>query len=62
MIILASTIEGIITALHAYQTEATKLGLKVNWTKTKVMHIVDDETPPAVEINNEALEVVSSFL
>ena len=61
-VILASTIEGIKTAMLTYQTEATKLGLKVNWTKTKVMHIGDGQAPTAIEINNESVEVVPSFV
>ena len=61
-VILSSSSESIKTALRIYQAEASKLGLEVNWTKTKIMHVADDQTPPTIETNNDSVEVVSSFV
>ena len=42
--------------------EATKLGLNINYAKTKIM-IVSESTPPqSIEINNHIVEVVDNFI
>lgn len=62
-LILGSTIEGIKAALQIYDTEALKLGLQINWTKTKVMHVGEGQHhPPNIEINNQSVQFVSSFV
>ena len=45
-----------------YVNEATKLGLNINYSKTKIM-IVSESTPPqSIEINNHIVEVVDNFI
>ena len=61
-VILGSTIEDIKAALQIYDTEASQLGLQINWTKTKIMHVGEGHHPPSIEINNQTVEFVSSFV
>ena len=45
-----------------YVNEATKLGLNISYSKTKIM-IVSESTPPqSIEINNHIVEVVDNFI
>ena len=44
--LFCESITNLESALNIYQEEATKLGLRVNWSKIKLMHIVDDPDPP----------------
>ena len=61
-LILATTTEQLREALVIYQEEANKLGLKVSWPKTKAMHIGDGPRPLPINIGNDSVEFVDSFV
>lgn len=45
-----------------FQDEATKLGLKVNWAKTKLMYVGDGPTPQALHLGRDEVEFVPTFI
>ena len=49
------------SALKIYSEEAAKLGLRVHWTKTKLMHIGDGSDPTSVDIDGTEVEFVISY-
>ncbi len=59
-VLFCSTLDQLDESLRIYQEEANKLGLKVSWAKTKLMHI-GGEAPPPLHIDGEEVEFVSSF-
>ena len=61
-LLLGSSLEDIRQALTTYEIEAAKLGLKVNWTKTKLMRVGDGPDPPSLIVNGETVEFVPSFV
>lgn len=49
-------------ALTIFGDEATRLGLRVNWQKTKLMYVGDGPDPPPINIGAESVEFVPSFV
>ena len=60
-VLFAESPTNLKSALHIYSDEATKIGLRVNWVKTKLMHVGEGCDPPSVVIGGQAIEFVSSF-
>jgi hypothetical protein len=49
------------TALLSMETEASKLGLHVSWSKTKIQNIGTGSPDTSLTINNEKVEAVTEF-
>jgi len=61
-ILLSSDIEKLTAALSVYDRESRKLGLKVSWAKTKLIHVGEGPDPPSLNINENAVEFADSFV
>ena len=61
--LLATSIQQLRHALIVFSTEARKLGLIVNWGKTELMFVGDDDgpIPPPLHIDNETIFFVPTF-
>jgi len=49
-ILLSNDIEKLKAVLSVYDRESLKLGLKVSWAKTKLMHVGESPDPPSPNI------------
>lgn len=45
-----------------FNEEATRLGLSVNWSKTKRMHVEDGLDPPPIIIGSDPVKFATSFV
>jgi len=61
-ILLSNDMEKLTAALSVYDRESRKLGLKVSWTKTKLMHVGEGPDPPSLSIDGNAVEFADSFV
>jgi len=61
-ILLSNDIEKLTAALSVYDHESLKLGLKVSWAKTKLMHVGEGPDPPSPNIDRNAVEFADSFV
>ena len=61
-ILLFNDIEKLTAALSVYDHEPHKLGLKVSWAKTKLMHVGEGPDPPSLNISGNAVEFADSFV
>jgi len=61
-ILLSSDIEKLTAALSVYDGESRKLGLKVSWAKTKLMHVGEGPDTPSLNIDGNAVEFADSFV
>jgi len=61
-ILLSNDIEKLTAALSVYDRESRKLGLKVSWAKTKLMHVGEGPDPPSLNISGNAVEFADSFV
>jgi len=61
-ILLSNDIEKLTAALSVYDRESRKLGLKVSWAKTKLMHVGESLDPPSLNIDGNAVEFADSFV
>jgi hypothetical protein len=52
----------IIRALEVMRDEAAKLGMKINWAKTKVMLVGSGPVPPPLLMEGQQVEFVENFL
>jgi len=59
---LSNDIEKLTAALSVYDRESRKLGLKVSWAKTKLMHVGEGPDPPSLNIDGNAVEFANSFV
>ena len=61
---MAESMDQMVEALHILQEEAAKVGLQVNWNKTKIM-VVDPSSsitnPPVALDKKTTIDVVSSL-
>ena len=60
--LFASDMDSLIQAINIYVNEASKLGLQVNYSKTKLMMISKSTPPQSTVINNHTVEVVPNFI
>ena len=60
--ILSGTFAEITHALEVFDTEARKLGLQINWDKTKLMMIGDGPIPEPPVFDGHVVEFVDSFI
>ena len=60
--LFASSGQELHESLKAFSTEAAKLGLEVNWTKTKLMHVGEGAIPHPINIMGQDIEFVDSFV
>jgi len=51
-----------MAALSVYDRESPKLGWKVSWVKTKLMHVGEGSDPPSLNINGNAVEFADLFV
>ena len=58
---LSDDLENLILALDTFAEEASKLGLKINWDKTELMHIGDGEDPEPLVYDNIEVKFVPKF-
>ena len=62
--LMAESMDQLVEALHILQKEAAKLGLQVNWEKTKIM-VVDPSSsiasPPVALDQTTTFDVVQQF-
>ena len=61
-VIFCNTLAQLKDALLIFDQEATRLSLKVNWSKTKLMHVGDGPHPNPIIIDNEPVEFVDTFV
>jgi hypothetical protein len=60
--LFAPDMDSLCQAINIYVNEASKLGLQVNYTKTKIMMISENMPPQSIMINNHTVEVVPNFI
>ena len=61
-ILLSNDIDKFTAALSVHDRESCKLGLKVSWAKTKLMHVGEYPDPPSLNIDGNAVEFADSFV
>jgi len=61
-ILLSNDFEKLTAALSVYDRESRKLGLKVSWAKTKLMHVSEGPDLPSLNIDGNAVEFADSFV
>ena len=61
-VLFAPDLTSLTEALEIYISEASKLGLCINYSKTKVMMISDTVPPQSILVNNHNVEVVPDFI
>jgi len=54
--------ESIRTALAAMDEEASKFGLRVSWTKTKIQNLGSGSTPLPVTVDGNTVDPVKEFI
>ena len=60
--IFAQTLEELAQSLMICEEEASKIGLAINWSKTRIMTAGNAAAPNSVYINGEEVKTTSSFL
>ena len=60
--IFAQTLEELVQSLMICEEEASKIGLAINWSKTRIMTAGNAVAPNSVHINGEEVRTTSSFL
>ena len=61
-VLFAPNMTTLIAALQIYADEASKLGLRINYAKTKVMMIGVSEPPQTITVNGNSVQVVPDFI
>ena len=61
-VLFAPDLAGLTEALRIYVEEATKIGLQVNFSKTKIMAVSESTPPASITINNNTIEIVKDFI
>jgi len=61
-ILLSNDIKKLTAALSVYDRESRKLGLKVSWAKTKLIHVGGDPDSPSLNFDGNVVEFADSFV
>ena len=61
-ILLAPNLNELVSALTIYKEEAAKVGLEVNFTKTKIMVVSEFPPPSSVMVEDQVVEIVKDFI
>ena len=59
--IFASTLNDLTNSLKICQEEALKIGLRINWSKTRILSVGNVHNPSSVIINGEEVKLESNF-
>ena len=60
-VLFAPSMASLMSLLHRHSTMASNFSLTVNWSKTKVMHVVDGSDLDPIAINGQQVEFISIF-
>jgi len=59
---LAEMLEFFVLALTVMQEEATTFGLQINWSKTKILHVLSSISSSTIQLADGHVEAVDAFV
>ena len=60
--LLAEMLEFLVLALTVMQEEATRFGLQINWSKTKILQVPSFASSSTVQVADGHVEAVDAFV